>query len=89
MTLHLYKTGQSTPKATIENVVAYTADRVTTADGGIYGPFADGWELSALPDCSERLRSDWRSSHPAEEARIAILETAMKRVLKLFGESTE
>lgn len=63
MDLYLYRTGTSTPVMTIENVTAYTDNRAETAEGAIYGPFADGVELSSCPDCSETLRADWRRAH--------------------------
>lgn len=60
MNLYLYKTGTSTPVLTIENVVSYTDNRAETEDGAVYGPFAEGCELSSLEDCSETLRAKWR-----------------------------
>ena len=63
MTLYLYKTGTSVPVLTIEDVVSYTDNQAVTEDGSIYGPFADGVELSSLEDCSEALRAKWRREH--------------------------
>ena len=75
MTLYLYKIGEANPIITIENVVSYTDNKAITEDGNIYEPFADGFELSSLPDCSEMLRADWRKSQvPTPEDRIVVLE---------------
>lgn len=63
MNLYLYKTGTSVPVLTIEDVVSYTDNQAVTEDGSIYGPFADGVELSSLEDCSEALRAKWRREH--------------------------
>ena len=63
MDLYLYKTGTSTPVLTIENVVSYTDNQAVTEDGAVYGPFAEGCELSSLEDCSETLRAKWRREH--------------------------
>lgn len=60
MNLYLYKTGTTVPVLTIENVVSYTDNRAETEDGAVYGPFAEGCELSSLEDCSETLRAKWR-----------------------------
>lgn len=63
MDLYLYKTGTNTPVLKIENVVSYTDNRAETEDGAVYGPFAEGCELSSLEDCSETLRAKWRREH--------------------------
>lgn len=86
MTLYLYKTGTSTPVLTMENVVSYTDSQAETADGGVYGPFAEDCELSGLPDCSETLRADWREAHPSAEERVEELEALMAELL--FGGET-
>lgn len=83
MTLYLYKLGQVIPALTLENVTSYTDDSVTTADGTIYGPLAEEYELSALPDCSETLRADWRMRCPGTEARMEELEALLAELL--FG----
>lgn len=83
MRLFLYKVGEGTPMRTIENVQRYTADSVTTEDGTIYEPLAEGYELSSLPDCSETLRADWREAHPDAEQRVEDLEELL--ALLLFG----
>ena len=67
MTLYLYKTGTAAPALVIENAVSYTADRVITENGAVYGPFAEDRELSGLPDCSEALRARWRREHCLED----------------------
>lgn len=63
MDLYLYKTGTSTPVLTIENVVSYSDNQAVAEDGAVYGPFAEGCELSSLEDCSETLRAKWRRAH--------------------------
>ena len=83
MTLYLYKNGTSKPVLTIENVSKYTADEAVTGDGTVYGPFAEEYELSSLPDCSETLRADWRDANPGQEQRIEDLEALMAELL--FG----
>ena len=69
MTLYLYKTGTGTPVLTIENAQSYTADSVTVADGTVYAPLAEGYELSSKTDCSETLRADYRAK-PTQLDRI-------------------
>ena len=63
MNLYLYKIGAAVPVLTIEDAVSYTDDEVRTEGGAVYGPFAEGCELSSTPDCSETLRADWRREH--------------------------
>ncbi|MDE6454498.1 MAG: hypothetical protein K2L38_00990, partial [Dysosmobacter sp.] len=63
MNLYLYKTGTNTPVLTIENVASYTDNQAVTEEGAVYGPLAEGCELSGLPDCSEALRAKWRREH--------------------------
>ena len=83
MNLYLYKTGESEPMLEMEDVISYTADQVTTADGGVCGPFAEDCELSTLPDCSETLRADWREAYPSQESRLEELEALVAELL--FG----
>ncbi len=65
MNLYLYRPGESKPVMTIEKVVSYTDNEVRTEEGAVYGPFAEGVELSSKEDCSETLRTDWRrENHP-------------------------
>lgn len=87
MTLYLYKTGTGTPEITMEDAVSYTADRVVTADGTVYGPFAEDCELSATADCAGTLRADWRRDNPTAEARLEELEALMAGLL--FGGEAE
>lgn len=87
MTLYLYKLGTNVPAATLENVRTYTADRVMAADGTIYAPIAEGWELSSKPDCSDALRANWREAHPDAETRMDELEALVAQLL--FGGETE
>ena len=46
MTLYLYKIGTEKPVLTVENAQSYTADSVTAADGTLYEPLAENYELS-------------------------------------------
>lgn len=55
MTLYLYEIGTAKPVLTVENARSYTADSVTAADGTVYAPLAEGYELSGKADCSETL----------------------------------
>lgn len=87
MTLYVYKTGTDVPVLTIENAVSYTDSRAETADGGVYGPFAEDVELSSLPDCSETLRADWRGDHPSAEERMEELEALVAGLLFGGGET--
>ena len=64
MTLYLYKIGTEKPVLTVENAQSYTADSVTAADGTLYEPLAENYELSGKADCSETLRADYRAAHP-------------------------
>lgn len=82
MTLYLYETAGKVPALELKDVRSYTDSRVVTGDG-IYGPLAQGYELSADPDCTETLRADWRREHPTAEARLEDLEALMADLL--FG----
>ena len=57
MTLYFYEIGTDQPVLTVENAQSYTADSVTAADGTVYAPLAEGYELSGKADCSETLRA--------------------------------
>ena len=70
MTLYLYKIGTEKPVLTVENAQSYTADSVTAADGTLYEPLAENYELSGKADCSETLRADYRAAHPTQETRL-------------------
>lgn len=83
MTLYVYKAGENMPVLTVEDAVSYTADSVTTADGTVYAPLAEGYELSSLSDCSETLRADWRVHNPTAETRLEELEALLAELL--FG----
>lgn len=87
MKLYLYDTETKTPVLTIENAVSYTDARAVTADGTVYGPFAEGFELSATGDCAGTLRADWRRNHPTAEKRLEELEDLMAGLL--FGGEAE
>lgn len=67
----------------MEQVVSYTADRAVTAGGAVYGPFAEGWELSETADCAGILRADWRAEHSSQEQRIEDLEPILTDYPKL------
>lgn len=83
MTLYLYEIGTDQPVLTAENARSYTADSVTAADGTVYGPLAEGYELSGRADCSETLRADYRAAHPTQETRLEELEELVAALL--FG----
>ena len=83
MTLYLYQIGTNVPVLTIENVLSYTADAVTAADGAVYAPLAADCELSGKADCSETLRADHREEHPDEGTRLDELEMLVAGLL--FG----
>ena len=83
MTLYFYEIGTDQPVLTIENAQNYTADSMTAADGTVYGPLAEGYELSSKADCSETLRADYRAAHPTQETRLEELEELVAALL--FG----
>ena len=83
MTLYIYKIGTDQPVLTVENAQSYTADSVTAADGTVYKPLAEDYELSGRADCSETLRADYRAAHPTQETRLEELETLVAALL--FG----
>ena len=83
MTLYLYKIGTEKPVLTVENARSYTADSILAADGAVYAPLAEGYELSGKADCSETLRADYRAAHPTQETRLEELETLVAALL--FG----
>lgn len=83
MDLYLYKAGTDSPALTIGNAVSYTAGKVVTEEGAVYGPFAEDCELSSKPDCSETLRARYRAEHPSAEERVEELEALVAGLL--FG----
>lgn len=83
MILYLYKIGTDTPALTVENARNYTADSILAADGAVYAPLAEGYELSGKADCSETLRADWRKRCPATEIRLEELEELVAELM--FG----
>ena len=83
MILYLYKLGTNTPALTIKNARSYTADSILTADGAVYAPLAEGYELSGKADCSETLRADYRASYPTQETRLEDLEELVAALM--FG----
>lgn len=83
MILYLYKIGTDTPVLTVENTRSYTADSILAADGTVYTPLAEGYELSGKADCSETLRADYRAAYPTQETRLEELETIVAALL--FG----
>lgn len=87
MTLYFYEIGTDQPVLTLENARSYTADSVTAEDGMIYGPLAEGYELSSRADCSETLRADYRTAHPAQETRLEELEELVAALM--FGGADE
>lgn len=83
MTLYFYEIGTDKTVLTVENALSYTADSVTTTDGTLYAPLAEGYELSSKADCSETLRADYRAAHPAQETRLEELEELVAALM--FG----
>ena len=83
MTLYFYDIGTAKPVLTVENAQSYTADSVTAADGTVYGPLAEGCELSGKADCSETLRADYRAAYPTQETRLEELEELVAALM--FG----
>ena len=83
MTLYLYKIGTEKPVLTVENAQSYTPDGVTAADGTLYEPLAEVYELSGKADCSETLRADYRTAHPTQETRLEELEELVAELM--FG----
>ena len=81
MTLYFYKIGMDTPVLTVENARSYTADSILAADGAVYAPLAEGYELSGKADCSETLRADWHAAHPDDKTRIEELEELVAELL--------
>ena len=79
MTLYFYEIGTDQPVLTVENAQSYTADSVTAADGTVYAPLAEGYELSGKADCSETLRA----AYPAQETRLEELEELVAALM--FG----
>lgn len=75
MVLYLYLVGTNIPVKVIENAARYTADSVTTTDGVLYAPLAEGIELSGKADCSQALRAAYREAHPDVQTRLDELET--------------
>ena len=75
--------GTDQPVLTVENARSYTADSVTAADGTVYAPLAEGYELSGKADCSETLRADYRAAYPAQETRLEELEELVAALM--FG----
>lgn len=86
MELYLYDTASKKVLLKIEDVYSYTADTVVTASG-VYGPLAEGTELSATPDCGETLRASWRADNPGAEQRVEDLELLVAELL--FGGEAE
>ena len=87
MKLYLYHTATKDVALEIDNAVSYTAGRVVTADGTVYGPFAEDCELSETADCAGTLRADWRRDNPDNETRLEELEALMAELL--FGGEAE
>ena len=83
MILYLYKIGTDTPVLTVENAQSYTADGILAADGAVYAPLAEDYELSGKADCSETLRAEYRAAHPTQETRLEELEALVAALL--FG----
>ena len=83
MTWYVYKIGTDTPALTVENARNYTADSILAADGAVYAPLAEGYELSGRADCSQTLRANYRTAHPTQETRLEELEELVAALM--FG----
>ena len=83
MTLYLYKIGTTVPVLTLKDVMSYTNQRVTAADGTVYAPLAGDCELSLTADCTGTLRADWQAENPTSESRIEEMEMLLAGLL--FG----
>ena len=83
MTLYVYKIGTDTPALTVENARNYTADSILAADGAVYAPLAEGYELSGRADCSQTLRANYRTARPTQETRLEELEELVAALM--FG----
>ena len=83
MTLYVYKIGTDTPALTVENARNYTADSILAADGAVYAPLAEGYELSGRADCSQTLRANYRTAPPTQETRLEELEELVAALM--FG----
>lgn len=81
MKLYLYQTGTNVPILEVENARSYTADSITAADGTVYAPLAEDYELSGKADCSETLRADYRLEHPSQETRMDELEALVAALI--------
>ena len=74
MKLYVYDTASGKILLELNNVCSYTDMEVIT-EMGLYGPLAEGCELSRTKDCTETLRANWRKLQgPSTEERIAVLE---------------
>ena len=82
MELYLYRTADKAVVMKLENVLDYT-DREVRTDDGVYGPLAEGLELSGTADCAGTLRADWRKANPTQEARLEDVEALLAEIL--FG----
>ena len=86
MTGYLYQAATRQLLLTIEHVRSFTNDRIEDDRGGLYGPFAEGVELSLTPDLKETRFSDWTAAHPSADTRLDDLETLVAQLL--FGGET-
>lgn len=82
MKLYVYDIAAKSVVLELEDVLSYTDARVVTAKG-VYGPLAEGCELSETADCAGTLRADWRRENPGTESRLNDLELLMAELL--FG----
>ena len=74
MNAYLYHTGTGDTVLTLKNVTAWDDSHAYTGDGGVYGPFAEGLELTLDPTAQETRLADWRRDHPSDTARLNDLE---------------
>ena len=80
MKLYVYDTASGKILLELNNVCSYTDMEVIT-EMGLYGPLAEGCELSRTKDCTETLRADWRVANPPMESRLEDLESLLADLL--------
>lgn len=80
MKLYVYETASGKILLELNDVRSYTDMEVIT-ETGIYGPLAEGCELSCTKECTETLRADWRAANPSMEIRLEDLECLLADLL--------
>ena len=67
---YLYNTKTKEIAIVIPNVVSYNDHEIVTEKNEVYGPFAEGLELSFKEDLSETRLSGWALENPSAEERL-------------------